>query len=274
MILQASHLIPHNPSLQADTPTIEPLNLTIPEHELVCMIGTNNSGKTRYLRSLAGVDTLAAGTLKLLNRNIWSLTREEWSILRLKIAYLGPDIQPISSLNALDNVCLPIRYHQIELDQPVEDRARELLDWLSFDGRLLGLPNFMTPFQRRLILLARALILQPRLLFIDEAFPYVDARSWHHLAECYLHLIGQQDMTVVMTTHNLDFVRSRASLFLVTAPHGLCVYNSWHQLISDDSDAARTIHIFEEQRRRYGSHDASHHAYYHNGQPANKPSSH
>lgn len=256
-LIETTDLIPQYES-EDKTSLKQPLNVAIDSQQLVCLIGKNNSGKTAYLRSLAGVDQPRQGQLRLLNRPIWSLTRSEWSILRLRIAYVGPDIQPISSLNALDNVCLPVRYHEISFEQPVEDRARELLDWLGFEGRILGLPNFMTPYQRRLILLARALILEPRLLFIDEAFPYVDAQSWHHLAECYTHLVGHQDMTIVMTTHNLDFVRSRASLFLLTSNTGLQVYNNWHHLISDDSDAARTIQLFEDQKRRYGSHDASH----------------
>ncbi|HEY3486862.1 MAG TPA: ATP-binding cassette domain-containing protein [Gammaproteobacteria bacterium] len=192
-------------------------NLEIGRNTLTCIVGPADSGKTSYLRLLGGIDPPVRGELEILGYKIWSLHENARRQLRLYAAYVLPNSALLSSVNALQNIMLPAQYHCMGTDKHIEERALALLAWLGYPDSNDDRPASELPaMHQRLIAIARSLILDPEILFIDDAFAFFDAAGSRRMAGLYLEMRDRHDLTLVLTTDNTAFAREQADLVLYT----------------------------------------------------------
>ncbi len=234
-IIRCTDLIPVLPANGPDNDcTLTPLNITIGTNKLTCIVGPCDSGKTAYLRTIAGIDPPAAGKLQILDKDIWALNKQDWQALRRCAGFVLPNSALVSHLSAQRNVALPALYHNLGSVEQIEARASEILNWLGCTSDCQQLPAFLPEYQQRLVAIARCLILEPHILFIDEAFAFLDAATRQKITECYLHMQKELNITLVMSTHDLEFARQHADVLLFTHPDGLRHYKNWETAMNDD----------------------------------------
>jgi phospholipid/cholesterol/gamma-HCH transport system ATP-binding protein len=210
-----------------------PLDLAIGRGEMVCLIGPKGTGKTQLLRALAGLEPPAAGTVDLLGRRTATLDAEGWLDLRRRAAFITSDAPLLSVVEAVVNVTLPALYHRIGEPTAVRAEAVALLDKLGWDGDLRLLPAFLDEHQRRLLALARCLILKPVVLFVDEPFRMIDVSGWRHFGAVFEGLVRDDRLAVLMVTHNLPFVRESGARILFCGSHGPRLFADWRELALD-----------------------------------------
>ena len=215
---------------QTDYALAAPLTLTLPRQSITCIVGPCNTGKTALLRLLGGVDSPSDGILKILGHDIWDLSAEQWRQLRQRAGYVLPSSALLSSLSVLNNVMLPAHYHQLGSRTAIREQAQKTLAWLGFIGDDQQLPAYFPEYQRRLIAIARCLILAPEMLFIDEAFAFLDALSCQPIAQRYLDMRHKLNITLVLATHNLNFARQCADILIFTHPDGPLRYDNWDEI--------------------------------------------
>jgi|GEM_PF-798216 len=229
--IEARGLIPRVPEGCPWQPS--PLNLSVPCHAVVGMVGPNGNGKTTWMRLLGGGDDPAQGDLTLLGRDVWTLEEFEWQGLRQEVGFILSHTPLLSVVNGLVNVTLPALYHQMGTPAMIEERARKLIDRLGWSGDLTLLPGFMSELQRRVLALARCLILNPRVLFIDEPFVPLDNAARTQLERHLIRLVREEGLTLVASSHNLSFVRRHADIILFAHSTGLKIFGSWDQFSAD-----------------------------------------
>jgi ABC-type lipoprotein export system ATPase subunit len=192
-----------------------PLTLSLERNTLTCLSGPTDSGKTLCLRLLGGIDEPAAGTLEILGRDIWKLPDAERRQLRRRIGYVLPNNGLLSSATALQNLKLPADYHNIDTAEGTEQRARQLLQWLGYpDEYTQRMAAELPPCHQRLVALARCLILNPEILFVDDAFAGCDRAMQSHVAARFLDMKQQLKMTLVLSTDDEEFARQNANVLL------------------------------------------------------------
>ena len=183
------------------------LDMDVADGEVFGIVGGSGSGKSVLLRTILGLQRPQAGTVQLLGRDITQMSEAE---LRLAKAGYGVTFQAgalYTSLTVIQNVQLPMIEY---LDLP-EHTMNELA---MLKVRLVGLPAeaaFKYPSQLsggmiKRAALARALALDPRLLFLDEPTSGLDPISAAAFDELVLGLQRQLKLTVVMITHDLDTI--------------------------------------------------------------------
>lgn len=216
------------------TPLAErPLDLAVGRGEMVCLIGPKATGKTQLLRALAGLEPPAAGTVDLLGRRTAALDAEGWLDLRRRAAFITSDAPLLSVVEAVVNVTLPALYHRIGEPAAVRAEAIALLEKLGWHGDLTLLPAFLDEHQRRLLALARCLILKPVVLFVDEPFRMIDVSGWRHFGAVFEGLVRDDRLAVLMVTHNLPFVRASGARVLFCGSRGPRHFDGWRALAAD-----------------------------------------
>jgi phospholipid/cholesterol/gamma-HCH transport system ATP-binding protein len=183
------------------------LNMDVREDEVFGIVGGSGTGKSVLLRSILGLQRPQAGVIRIEGRDITQMTVEQLHSIK---AHYGVTFQQgalYSSLTVLQNVQLPMIEH---VDMPAA--ARDELAMLKI--RLAGLPadaaqKYPAQLSGGMIkraALARALALDPNLLFLDEPTSGLDPISAAEFDELILYLQKQLRLTVVMITHDLDTI--------------------------------------------------------------------
>jgi phospholipid/cholesterol/gamma-HCH transport system ATP-binding protein len=183
------------------------LDMTVRQGEVFGIVGGSGSGKSVLLRTILGLHRPQAGAVRVFGRDLTQLRDDE--LREVKAGY-GVTFQAgalFTALTVLQNVQLPMIEH-LALD-------REALDGLAMlKVRLVGLPAeaaFKYPSQLsggmiKRAALARALALDPRLLFLDEPTSGLDPISAAEFDELLVGLQQELALTVVMITHDLDTI--------------------------------------------------------------------
>jgi ABC-type methionine transport system ATPase subunit len=237
-VLECQDLLPLTPLAPESTG----ITLQLARCSLTCIVGPSDSGKTSYLRLLAAVDPPAGGSLRLLGQDTSTLNGPGWRRLRQQVGYVLPNSALLSSQSVLQNVALPAQYHyqygRDSRDQAVK-QAAALLEWLECTADHDELPEYLPAYQQKLVAIARCLMLNPQLLFIDEAFAFMDAQSCGEIARRYLAMRDELKIALVLATCDLAFAKANADRFVFIHPQGPKVYPDWASAERDDNEAVQ-----------------------------------
>jgi phospholipid/cholesterol/gamma-HCH transport system ATP-binding protein len=186
--------------------------------EMVALIGGSGTGKSVLLKEVIGLIRPAAGTIRLLGADVWRTSPDEMNALRRRFGMLFQDGALFSSLTVAENIAVPFRENT---DLPM-DLVSPLV---GFKLALVGLPADTAekmPAQlsggmRKRVALARALALEPEVLFLDEPTSGLDpvsARAFDRLVRVLCDSLG---LTVFIVTHDLDTLLSVIDRAIVLA---------------------------------------------------------
>jgi putative ABC transport system ATP-binding protein len=173
---------------------------------LTAVVGPSGSGKTTLLNLLAGFDLPSQGEVRLNETTLSSLSEDARSEVRLK--YMGFVFQQwnlIPTLTALENVAFPLMLagHSFKARTA---RAAELLEAVGLAQRSSHLPSKLSGGEQQRAALARALALNPPILFADEPTGNLDTASGARVIELLLRQ-AKEGRTVILVTHNLELAR-------------------------------------------------------------------
>jgi ABC-type nitrate/sulfonate/bicarbonate transport system ATPase subunit len=164
---------------------LDRLDLAITPGEFLCIVGPSGSGKTTLLRIIAGLDHDYAGRLELA------------AGLRTAIVFQEPRLMPW--LSVLDNLLLVATAR----DENALRRARALLTELDIAGFAEAVPGQLSGGMQRRVALARALLVAPDVMLLDEPFVSVDRPTADHLRLIVVKLWRERRMSCLFVTHDL-----------------------------------------------------------------------
>jgi phospholipid/cholesterol/gamma-HCH transport system ATP-binding protein len=181
------------------------LDMEVRQQEIFGVVGGSGAGKSVLLRSILGLRRPDGGVVELYGRDVESLAASDRSSLVQSYGVTFQNGALISSLTVAQNVQLPLREHYSLSEKTLDELAEMNL-------ALVGLPpdagaKFPAQLSGGMIkraALARALALEPKLLFLDEPTAGLDPISATAFDELLLYLHSQLRLTVVMITHDLD----------------------------------------------------------------------
>jgi phospholipid/cholesterol/gamma-HCH transport system ATP-binding protein len=181
------------------------IDLEVHRGEVLAIIGGSGSGKTTLLRTLIGLRRPSGGTVRVLGRDLFGVRGREEQGLRRRLGVLFQGGALFSALPLFDNVALPLRDLHL-LDELTIHRV--VMAKLGLVGLLPGdagkLPAELSGGMVKRAALARALALDPELLFLDEPTAGLDPVAAVAFQDLIRGLRRALGLTVVMVTHDLD----------------------------------------------------------------------
>jgi phospholipid/cholesterol/gamma-HCH transport system ATP-binding protein len=181
------------------------LDLTVRRGEVIGLVGGSGTGKSVLLRTIIGLNRAAEGTIRVLGRDIYRLDAAGWGDLRRHWGVLFQDGALFSSLTVAQNIQVPMIEHT-NLPPALRQEIAEVkiaLTGLASDA-CNKVPSELSGGMRKRAGLARALALDPDLLFLDEPTAGLDPIGAAAFDELIGDLRDALGLTVVMVTHDLD----------------------------------------------------------------------
>ena len=183
------------------------VDLEVRHAEILALAGGSGSGKSTLLREMILLQRPDAGTIQILGMDILSLTVDATRTLRQRLGVMFQHGGLFSALNLLDNVGLPLREHTSLDDRLIDDIAawKIALTGLAPETRAQFPAELSGGMQKRAAL-ARALALDPELLFLDEPTAGLDPASAAGVDSLVHKLRDVLGLTIVMITHDLNLM--------------------------------------------------------------------
>lgn len=182
-----------------DTELVRDVNLSAAPGELLALLGPSGSGKTSLLRAIAGFLPLAAGEIRFDGERVNELPVEE---RQLGMVFQEHRLFPALTVYRNLEVCLTGTVTARVTAAEAAARIAELLPALGLTGLEARFPAELSGGQQRRVALARALLVRPRLLLLDEPFTGLDALLRRELTELLRREQRSRGLTTVFVTHD------------------------------------------------------------------------
>jgi len=213
----------------------EDLQLAIASGEIVSLVGGSGSGKTTLLRQILGLEKPAAGTVKVFGQDINSTDSEQLKLLRNRWGMLFQQGALFSAMTAFDNVAQPMRELRTLPEQLIRSAALLKLQMVGIDAaQATKMPADLSGGMIKRVALARALALEPELLFLDEPTAGLDPSLSDSFVELIAALHREMRLTVVMVTHDLDTIFALSTKIAVLADRHVIAYGTPHEVLKND----------------------------------------
>ncbi len=180
------------------------VDFSVAPGEIRVVMGGSGSGKSTLLRHLIGLQKPRAGTVSLLGTDLARASARELLVLRRRIGVSFQGGALFTSMTVGENVALPLREHT-ELDEnTIRIRSRLKLEVVNLGGFQDLMPSQLSGGMVKRAALARAIVMDPRLMFFDEPSAGLDPVVSAELDELILQLRDAMRMTIVVVTHELE----------------------------------------------------------------------
>jgi len=187
-----------------DQEVLRGLDLHIREGETYVLLGPSGAGKSVLLKHLVGLIRPRRGRIEVCGEEITGKRGRALARVRLSIGYVFQSGALINWLNVKENIALPLREHRDLDESQIEERVQEMLDLvhLARDGEKM--PDEISGGMKKRVGIARALVLQPRILLFDEPTAGLDPIRARSVADVISDLNDSLNVTNLIVTHNLE----------------------------------------------------------------------
>jgi polar amino acid transport system ATP-binding protein len=192
-----------------DKPVLNGLDLTVDEHEVVCLIGPSGCGKSTLLRCVDLLDPIDAGQI-LLDGDDISARGVDANDIRRRIGIVFQSFNLFPHMTVLDNVTLGPRRAQGVEKRDAETRAVELLERFGLGDKVHEYPNRISGGQNQRAAIVRALMGDPEILLLDEVTSALDPELVGEVL-AVIRDLADRGLTMVLATHEMGFARDVAN---------------------------------------------------------------
>lgn len=181
---------------------LDGLDFDIYKGEFVAIVGASGSGKSTLLNMLAGLEKPTKGEIEIGRVHIEKMTeRQLVSFRREKVGFIFQAYNLLNTMNALENVALPLSFRGVSRRQRLKE-ARKYMDLVGVGDQARHMPNQMSGGQQQRVGIARALVVNPQIIFADEPTGNLDSKTTMEVLRLMQKIVREQNQTLVMVTHD------------------------------------------------------------------------
>ncbi len=170
--------------------------------EFCAIVGTSGSGKSTLLNMLAGLEKPTKGSVVIAGQHIENLTEEQLVRFRRdNVGFIFQSFHLLGTMNAVENVALPLSFRGVPRDVRMR-KADKMLDLVKLKKHKKHLPNQMSGGQQQRVGVARALVVDPKIIFADEPTGNLDSHTSEEVMQLMQQVVRKQNKTLVMVTHD------------------------------------------------------------------------
>lgn len=192
------------------------LTFNIKKNEIFGILGGSGSGKTTLIRQMVMLQEIQQGSVKILNQNVASLKLKNAQEFKTNFAYLFQFGALYSFLNVIENISVMLKEYTNLPEDLIQTIAYTNLNMVGLPLSCAKLyPSQLSGGMKKRVALARALAMQPKILFLDEPTSGLDPSSTQSFNELIVQLQQMLDLTVVIVTHDLNTIKNVLNRFIL-----------------------------------------------------------
>jgi phospholipid/cholesterol/gamma-HCH transport system ATP-binding protein len=199
-VIRVRDLVTH----YGDREILHGVGLDVRAGEIMVIMGGSGSGKSTLLRHMIGLETATAGSIELLGHNICQMAERERSKFSKNLGVAFQSGALFSSMTVGENIMLPLKEHTTLDSATMEIMMRLKLEVVSLAGFEGLMPSELSGGMIKRAAFARAIIMDPTVLFCDEPSAGLDPVVSAALDQLILRLRDAMGMTIIVVTHELD----------------------------------------------------------------------
>ena len=201
-ILRVESLTKHYGKEPNITKALDGISFQVVKGEFLGIMGSSGSGKTTLLNCLATIIKPTDGSIQMQEKDLGQLKGSQLADYRGKeIGYLFQNFELLDNLTAKENILLPLSLHKVDANES-KLRLELLSQYLDISELLDKFPSQLSGGQRQRVAAARALILDPKIVFADEPTGALDSKNATILMQKLSEMNQVEETTILMVTHD------------------------------------------------------------------------
>jgi phospholipid/cholesterol/gamma-HCH transport system ATP-binding protein len=221
------------------TAVLKGLDIRIPEGAISVVLGPSGTGKSVLLQHIVGLMKPDAGEVLIRGRQIGAMSRHALRTLRREIGVMYQDGALFSSMSLFDNVAFPLRQHSDLRDRDVHELVMAQLTAVGLAADAHKMPNMLSGGMRKRAGLARALVLEPSIVLVDEPDSGLDPVRTALLGDLLLARHAGLGGTMVVVTHNVSLAKQLADQITVLWEGKVLESGTAQQLLASATEFVR-----------------------------------
>ena len=208
------------------------LDLDVARGEVMGIVGGSGTGKSVLLRTILGLNAPAAGQIEIFDQEVTGATDEERRAVQRRVGVLFQDGALFSSLTVAQNIQVPLKEHTEMSDVLLDEIAALKISMVGLPAEAGNkYPSELSGGMRKRAGLARALALDPDIVFLDEPTAGLDPIGAAEFDQLILRLHAAMGMTVFMVTHDLDSLHAICDRIAVLAEKRVIVCGTMAEMM-------------------------------------------
>jgi phospholipid/cholesterol/gamma-HCH transport system ATP-binding protein len=216
------------------------VSLIVNAGETRAVLGRSGTGKSVLLRMIVGLQYPDSGTVRVFGKDTAGLSLDELAPIRKRMGFLFQHAALYDSLNVADNIAFPLKHHREDMARSEQDdRVRQVLQEVGMENQAAKMPADLSGGMQKRIGLARALIMEPELLLLDEPTAGLDPMGSAEINELVLKLQKEHHMAFIVVTHDMHSARTIADRLTLLDKGNVVIDGSFEELQNSDIEFVR-----------------------------------
>ena len=191
------------------------VDFTISRGEFCAITGPSGSGKSTLLNMLAGLEHPSKGEIVIAGKHIEKLNEKQLvTFRRERVGFIFQSYNLISTMDAVENVALPLSFRGMGKADRTK-RARQYLKLVGLEKFMTHMPNQMSGGQQQRVGIARALAVNPQIIFADEPTGNLDSKTTMEVLRLMQKIVREQNQTLVMVPHDNNLATYADRIFKI-----------------------------------------------------------
>lgn len=236
-VIEVENLVTH----YGERMILKGVSMQVLENEIMVIMGGSGSGKSTLLRHLMALEEKTLGTMRILDKDIDQITRQEFLDVRKKLGVAFQSGALFSSMTVGENIMLPL-YEHTSLDaMTMEIMARMKLEVVELSGFENLMPSELSGGMIKRAAFARAIVMDPKVLFCDEPSAGLDPVVASALDDLILDMRDAMQMSIVVVTHELDSAFKIADRITILDRGEILMIGTVEEVLASKSDRVQAL---------------------------------
>lgn len=221
-------------------------SLQIPAGKTYCLLGRSGTGKSVTLKIMVGLIQPDSGKVMIQGREIQYRDHRLLADVRRQIGFLFQNAALFDSISVGENVAFPLRRHTKKSEAEIRSIVHEKLKDVELENEFSKMPSELSGGMKKRAGLARALVLDPSILLIDEPSSGLDHITANEIYDLLLRMKQNRNVTSVVVTHDVRGTRKFADEFCVLDQGRIAACGGLNELARSDNRLVRELTAVSE----------------------------